>query len=287
MVVMARKPAAQRAITSAADKKGLSQFQPPIDYELYSVDIDSGRFQRFSPAREQEIDRVLGEFISPHARDAEWNGRPCSIERFVDNAKEAIARYETTRDKEGRFDRAAATPLLQKACSNIEAAATSLGEIAAWRELDGYLTQIFLDRCEMTNPGIKAGNDENPADAIVRQLSLENKREAVFRSFSPAETMMQLRRLATVINLAADKTVFAPGDWQRDWIARDFAHEMLFAWFSATGTLPAAAKSNKSTVQRSPFIRLLEVTNSLIVECHRHPTDFREYAIKAVAEKRA
>src|SRR5207248_1513875 len=107
--------------------------------------------------------------------------------------------------------------------------------IVGWRELDHYLENVFVERWNVGEPVETLVDIQLSAkETIAARLQIESGRKKIFRSFGPQATWSQLMRLAPIIGLAAERVKFEPGDRQRDWISREFADEMVFAWCSAT-----------------------------------------------------
>jgi len=264
---MAKKDAASKRLirpkTTADYLARLPQFEPrPIpfaDLQEYDVQVQ----------REQRSDDVLSKFMAPYIRDA------TKLEPFLNDAKRAIAGYVGARETE--YDRRKAWKLLLETLSDLETTKRKLQEIAQWPELSNYLKRLHRD----------ASLTEQPQPSSRKQVKQELRRRAdlgrSYSDFAPDQIARRLSQLETIVNLAAERVTFGPGDAQLDQIAQDFTDQLASAWLRAIKMWLTCSRRTLRLKNRSPFARLLETINQeLLEERHRSPNDFFEYGAKAV-----
>jgi hypothetical protein len=257
----------------------LPQFEP--DYSYHHIEFEDGERIIFTPERGAEIKTALAQFIRPHARSVNWDGKLTGIDRFVENAMRAIATFEYRRSKTRRFDRQLAKATLRTTVGKIIDASRALEEIASNPELAYFLQELFV--------ALMA--EDRPTDPS-QKLSARALRSAIRRSsqqlelykqeFSPHMMAAQLMRLEPILSLAAEKVELQPGDFQRDEIAQELCNDLARAWISGTGQLPTFSKPNPRLRSKSAFAELLSLVNNSILDApYRHENNFRTYGDKA------
>jgi hypothetical protein len=289
---MAKKDTPNQPIgpkTTADYLARLPQFEPrPIPFaDLQEYDVQVQREQGIDVQEQgkQRIDDVLSKFMAPYIRDA------TKLEPFLNDAKRAIAGYVGARKTE--YDRRKAKELLSATSIDLETTERKaqeiaqwttkrkLQEIAQWPELSNYLKRLHRD----------ASLTEQPQPSSRKQVKQELRRKAdlgrSYSDFAPDQIVRRLSQLETIVNLAAERVTFRPGDAQRDQIAQDFTDQLASAWHSATEMLPTCSRPTPRLKNPSPFARLLETINQkLLKECHRSPNNFFEYGAKAIKRLR-
>jgi hypothetical protein len=228
--------------------------------------------------------------MKDHIREARFQGKSTSIERFLRNAMLAIATYESRILRRRAYDRGRASKLLKEVRVAHGAFQRALERIVGWKQLDRYLTTLFVAaRKQNEREHLAPAADRRPDATVKRRVrallearKLADLYRAEYRARSPRGILNQLRHFEALLSLALEKLELQPGDVQRDEIAREFASAMLFAWMSATGVVPTISKSKPL-----PFQRLLVTINRDILKAEvRHPTDFRYPAVFAVERAR-
>ncbi len=249
----------------------LRQFEPrPIPFaDLQEYDVQVQREQGIDVQEQgkQRIDDVLSKFMAPYIRDA------TKLKPFLIDAKRAIAAYVGARETE--YDRRKAKKLLSSI--DLETTKRKLQEIAQWPELSNYLKRLHRD----------ASLTEQPQPSSRKQVKQELRRRAdlgrSYSDFAPDQIARRLSQLETIVNLAAERVTFGPGDAQLDQIAQDFTDQLASAWLRAIKMWLTCSRRTLRLKNRSPFARLLETINQeLLEERHRSPNDFFEYGAKAV-----
>jgi len=284
---MTRWAAAVRAMR--ADQK----LEPDIGFDVSDFNLQSAVFSALFPSTDQiSAKSVLSDFMSPFICTGQWFGKPTSIERFLEEAIEAITIYANLRELEDKFDRERAKPVLEAAAKANEQARTRIIEIEQWQELSNYLQILSRDV-------IRSGATEQSITGLKSIVSTKGKRQAagprLNRAMQESDRPLSLRqivdllvKLQPILETAIKQITFRPGDAQRDVVAQTFTDLMVAAWCSGTGQLPTASRRSKRTRNSSPFCGLLATINSKILpEPHRSDNDFREYAIKSVKRLKA
>src|SRR5262249_13745918 len=164
----------------------------------------------------QRIDDVLSKFMASYISDA------TKLQSFLNDAKRAIAGYVGVRETE--YDRRKAKKLLSATSIALETTKRKLQEMDQWHELSSYLNCLHRD----------AGLEEQSQPASRKQVKQELRRRAdlgrSYSDFAPDQVVRRLSQLETIVNLAAERVTFGPGDAQRDQIAQDFTDQLASAW---------------------------------------------------------
>ena len=277
-----------RLRTPKSDLDRLPQFEPDHTFRLDETQHESGF--PFPESRARQIRDVLSSAMKDHVREARFQGKSTSLERFLRNAMLAIATYESRSLRRRAYDRGKASKLLKEVRVALWAFQRALERTVEWKQLDRYLTSLFVAARKQNERQHVAHTADRRPDATVKRYAralLEARKladlyRAEFRARSPKGILNQLRHLEALLSLALEKLELQPGDVQRDEIAREFASAMMFAWMSATGVVPTISKSKPL-----PFQRLLATINRDILKAEvRHPADFRYPAVFAAARKR-
>jgi hypothetical protein len=292
----------------------LPQFEPrPIPFaDLQEYDVQVQREQGIDvqeqfgnwtsdiklSCRWPRIDDVLSKFMVPYIRDE------TKLEPFLNDAKRAIAGYVGARETE--YNRRKAKELLSATSIDLETTKRKLQKIAQWPELSNYLKRLHRDAtAEQPQPSSgeqpqpssgeqpqhRDATAEQPQPSSEEQVEQELQRRADldkgYSQFAPEQIAWRLSQLETIVNLAAERVTFGPGDAQRDQIAQDFTDQLASAWHSATERVPTCSRPMQRLKNPSPFARLLETINQrLLKECHRSPNNFFEYGVKAIKRLR-
>jgi hypothetical protein len=277
---MAKKDAASKRLirpkTTGDYLARLPQFEPrPIPFaDLQEYDIQVQREQRIEVQEQgkQRIDDVLSKFMARYIHDA------TKLKPFLNDAKRAIAAYVGARETE--YDRRKAKKLLSAISIDLETTKRKLQEIAQWPELSNYLKRLHKD----------ASLTEQPQPSSRKQVKQELRRRAdvgrSYSDFAPDQIARHLSQLETIVNLAAERVTFGPGDAQRDQIAQDFTDQLASAWHSATERA-TYSRPTRRLKNPSPFAHLLQTINQdLLKKRHRSANNFREYGIKSVKRLR-
>jgi hypothetical protein len=277
-----------RLRTPRSDLERLPQFEPDHTFRLDETQHESGL--PFPESRARQIRDVLSSATKDHVREARFQGKSTSLERFLRNAMLAIATYESRSLRRRPYDRGRASKLLKEVRVALWAFQRALEGSGDWKQLDRYLTSLFVAaRKQNERQRVAHAADSRPDATVKRRVRalLEARKlvemyRAEFRARSPRGILNQLRHLEALLSLALEKLELQPGDVQRDEIAREFASAMMFAWMSATGVVPTISKSKPL-----PFQRLLATINRDLLKAEvRHPTDFRYPAVFAADRAR-
>jgi len=192
----------------------------------------------------------------------------------------AVATFES---RKGRArDRKAAKTSFGKAIVKISAASLALEGIATNREFSQFLEDIYRAVVPRENrrskPSKKLSSRQAFDAAVLRsQQELEN-----YREIAPDTLANHLTRLQSVLEVAAERVDFQPGEFQRDEYAQELCDDLAFAWISGTGELPTFSQSNPRSRSKSTFAELLSLVNGSILDPRfRNKTDFRSYGDKA------
>ena len=277
-----------RLRTPQSDLDRLPQFEPDHTFGLDETHHESGL--PFPESRARQIRDVLSSAMKDHVREARFQGKSTSLERFLRNAMLAIATYESRSLRRRAYDRGKASKLLKEVRVALWAFQRALERTVEWKQLDRYLTSLFVAaRKQNERQHVAHAADRRPdatvkryARALLEARKLADLYRAEFRARSPRGILNQLRHLEALLSLALEKLELQPGDVQRDEIAREFASAMMLAWMSATGVVPTISKSKPL-----PFQRLMATINRDILKAEvRHPTDFRYPAVFAADRAR-
>ena len=274
-------PSRLRTDRPALDR--MPQFEPDHTFRLNEAQHESGL--PLSKSRANHIRDVLSSAMKDHVREARFEGKPTSLDRFLGNAMLAIATYESRSLRRRQYDRGRASKLVKELSVALWAFQQTLERTVEWKELDRYLENLFVaarkhQRQHERREG-KRSAAKLSAPALLREMKLSDRSRAEFRARSPKGLLGRLRLLAPLLTLAVERLELQPGDTQRDEIAREFVRSMMFAWMSATGAAPTISKSKPL-----PFQRLLARVNRDLIEPEiRHPTDFRYHAVSIVVER--
>jgi hypothetical protein len=278
---MAKKDAASKRLirpkTTGDYLARLPQFEPRTtpfaDLQEYDVQVQREQGIDAQEQDEQRIDDVLSKFMAPYIHDA------TKLKPFLKDAKRAIAGYVGAREAE--YDRRKAKELLSATSIDLETTKQKLQEIARWPELSNYLKRFHR----------KLTLAERPEPSSLKQMKQELRRRADldrnYSDFAPDQIAWCLSQLEIVVNLAAERVTFGPGDAQRDQIAQDFTDQLASAWRAATERKPTYSRPTPRLKNPSPFARLLETINQrLLKKRHRSPNDFFQYGAKAIIHLR-
>jgi hypothetical protein len=225
----------------------------------------------------------------PHVRATAWYGTPTGLDRFLHLSTIAIATYIHQREHQSRFDRASAKTVLLEAVAAMGVAERRLQKISEWHELSNYLERLFGAIRTRQSPS-EGGIDEKFTTDESLQLAMQRFEDDynAYRQQSPDAIVLQLLRLEPVLSLAAERVEFQAGDFQRDFIAQQFADEMTFAWGAATGKLATYAKPSPRSRKPSPFALLLTAINQEFFEAPmRSRNNFRDHAAAAIKKMKA
>ena len=232
-----------RLRTPQSDLDRLPQFEPDHTFRLDETHHESGL--PFPESRARQIRDVLSSAMKDHVREARFQGKSTSLERFLRNAMLAIATYESRSLRRRAYDRGKASKLLKEVRVALWAFQRALERTVEWKQLDRYLTSLFVAaRKQNERQHVAHAADRRPdatvkryARALLEARKLADLYRAEFRARSPRGILNQLRHLEALLSLALEKLELQPGDVQRDEIAREFASAMMLAWMSATGVL--------------------------------------------------
>jgi hypothetical protein len=247
------------------------KFEPDTGFNAVDLSWEKAAFSAlFSSTDQSSAKSILSDIMSPFICTAQWLGKPTSLERFLENAIEAIDTYVRLRNWEAKFDRKRAGPLLKDATKAIERARSRITEIQQWQELSNYLQ--MLERDLIGSRAVEQSHTGSKTIASTKEQGLS--------SLQQIGTL--LVKLQPVLEVAIKQITFAPGDAQRDIVAQTFTDEMAAAWCCGTGRVPTVARKSTRTRNPSPFLQLLTAINSKILrEQHRSNNNFLEYAIKS------
>jgi hypothetical protein len=280
-----RNAKAARPRTPRTELDRLPKFEP--DHTLRSDECQHVRVLPFPESRARHVRDVLSSAMKAHVRKAFFQGEPTSLKRFLGNAMLAIATYESRSFRRRTYDRGRARKLVKGANDALYALRRMLERTVEWKQLDRYLESLFVaDRQQKKRQHDQREGRRSDAKlssrALLRRLKLCDRYRAVFRASSPRQLLKRLKLLERLLILALEKLEFQPGDFQRNEIAGEFADAMVYAWMSATGTVPTISKSKPLAFQR-----LLATINRDILETElRHRTDFRSPAVLAAERAR-
>jgi hypothetical protein len=201
------------------------------------------------------------------------------LKLFLKDAKRAIGAYIGTR--ETGYDRRKGRKLLLETLSDLETLKRKLKKIAQWPELSNYLKFVYRD----------SHRTERPEPLSQKQVKKELQRIAgldrSYSDFAPDQMLLRISRFETVVNLAAGRATFGPGDAQRDQIAQEFTDQLASAWRRATKTWPTCSRPTPRLKNPSPFAFLLKTINRELLEApQRSANDFIEYGVKSVKRVR-
>jgi len=247
----------------------LRQFEP------HSRPFSDVQEERGEPPQtlDQRIDDVLSAFMAPYIHNA------MILKLFLKDAKRAIGAYIGTR--ETGYDRRKGRKLLLETLSDLETLKRKLKKIAQWPELSNYLKFVYRD----------SHRTERPEPLSQKQVKKELQRIAgldrSYSDFAPDQMLLRISRFETVVNLAAGRATFGPGDAQRDQIAQEFTDQLASAWRRATKTWPTCSRPTPRLKNPSPFAFLLKTINRELLEApQRSANDFIEYGVKSVKRVR-
>jgi hypothetical protein len=197
------------------------------------------------------VSKCLSDFIRPHIRNVEWQGKPTGLDRFLQSATKTIAYYIQKCEDRPHFDRPKARELLEKAAQALQTAASNLNDISAWNELALYLRDVYLsDR-----------KDLEPRTSRARSKKWDKACAFYEKNVAPSALSSSLSSLEAVVSLAAERVTLQPGDHQRNEAAEQFAEDMIFAWICGTGEIPACATLNGRSKNASAFAAMLTKIN--------------------------
>ena len=133
-----------RLRTPRSDLDRLPQFEPDHTFRLDETQHESGL--PFPESRARQIRDVLSSAMKDHVREARFQGKSTSLERFLRNAMLAIATYESRSLRRRAYDRGRASKLLKEVRVALWAFQRALERTVEWKQLDRYLTESFC-RC--------------------------------------------------------------------------------------------------------------------------------------------
>jgi hypothetical protein len=211
-----------------SDLDRLPQFQP--DHTLRLDDLPS------LDSRAPLIRDVLSSAMKGHVREARFLDKPTSLERFLYNARLAIATYESRSLRRRADDRGRASKLVKDARLALRAFQQAMERIVEWKQLDQYLESLFVaDRKQHERQHIlkqqqelqhlrkqlqererqhvlkqvqepqSAATREQQAVELVRQRERADLYRGQFRSRSPKVILKQLELLEPLLTLAREK----------------------------------------------------------------------------------
>ena len=142
-VMVRRRPAMPSKLrTPRSDLDRLPQFEPDHTFRLDETQHESGL--PFPESRARQIRDVLSSAMKDHAREARFQGKSTSLERFLRNAMLAIATYESRSLRRRAYDRGRASKLLKEVRVALWAFQRALERTVEWKQLDRYLTSLFV-----------------------------------------------------------------------------------------------------------------------------------------------
>jgi hypothetical protein len=273
--------------------KSLPQFQPEIGFDVDHIDIATGKYRAFPPARHNELVKILQDCIWPHLQNFKQKERQSRLDHFLRAAILAVAIYENQRKEQASFDRAAARKLVLATHQTLLKAGNLLRQIAANRPLTSFLKRLFVSigrgpnetpTTKPVKPKRATAASGSAANELSNQMTCTDTALHAYHRSDSAGVAGQLSRLEPLLMLAAERLTFQPGDKQRDDIARNFTNEMAHAWFSATGKISFAKPSPRSR-KESPFAMLLaSINRSFLPVDFRSKNDFRDYASASIKQ---
>jgi hypothetical protein len=128
--------------TPRSDLDRLPQFEPDHTFRLDETQHESGL--PFPESRARQIRDVLSSATKDHVREARFQGKSTSLERFLRKAMLAIATYESRSLRRRAYDRGRASKLLKEVRVALWAFQRALERTVEWKQLDRYLTSLFV-----------------------------------------------------------------------------------------------------------------------------------------------
>ena len=131
-----------RLRTPRSDLDRLPQFEPDHTFRLNETQHE--RVLPFPESRARQIRDVLSAAMKDQVREARFQGKSTSLERFLRNAMPAIATYESRSLRRRAYDRGKASKLLKEVRVALRAFQRALERTVDWKQLDRYLTSFFV-----------------------------------------------------------------------------------------------------------------------------------------------
>jgi hypothetical protein len=127
--------------------------------------------------------------MKDHAREARFQGKSTSLERFLRNAMLAIATYESRSLRRRAYDRGRASKLLKEVRVALWAFQRALERTVEWKQLDRYLTSLFVAaRKQNERQHVARAADRRPDATVKRRvralLEARNWRTCIEQSFA-------------------------------------------------------------------------------------------------------
>src|SRR5579871_4066964 len=137
-----RRQMPSRPRTLKADLDSLPQFEPDHTFKLEKIEYESAL--PFPKNRTRQIRDVLSSAMKARVREACFQHKPTSLERFIGNAMLAIATYESRSLRRRAHDRKRAHRLLAEVRGALRAFLRLLERTVEWTQLGRYLESLFI-----------------------------------------------------------------------------------------------------------------------------------------------